>query len=118
MEQTLIQYAAERRDDPWWNEVYQIIHRVLEKAKTSSDPGLTASKVSRVANGPLRETVSEAVKAERLTRIMCECAVCTKRFAARRSDARYCSTKCQKRGNRRGLAFRGRNVNINAFCEV
>ena len=43
-EKTLIEYAAERRDDPWWEEVYQIIHRVFEKMKSS--PGLPSDKCS------------------------------------------------------------------------
>ena len=117
MEQTLIEYAAERMDDPWWDEVYQIIHRVLEKMKSSPEQPKVA-KAAVPLSIAMPSKMTEQVKAKRLTRVMCECAVCTKRFPAQRSDAKYCSTKCQKRGNRRGLAFRGRNVNINAFCEA
>lgn len=111
MEQTLIEYAAERRDDPWWDEVYQIIHRVLEKLKTG--PVLPKTKPS-----PLAAKQNPPVEAKRLTRIMCDCVVCTRRFPAKRSDAKYCSHKCQLRGNRHGLSFRGPNENIKPFCEA
>ena len=59
---------------------------------------------------------SPATKSERLTRTMCDCAVCAKRFPAQRPDAKYCSSKCRKRGSRRGFSFRGQTVTINAFC--
>ena len=42
-----------------------------------------------------------------------QCAVCEAVFLATRADAKYCSHKCQLRGNRRGLAFRGLPENIN-----
>jgi predicted nucleic acid-binding Zn ribbon protein len=41
-----------------------------------------------------------------------KCAVCEAVFVATRDDAKYCSHKCQLRGNRRGLAFRGLSENI------
>jgi hypothetical protein len=41
-----------------------------------------------------------------------KCAVCDSVFLATRADAAYCSHKCQLRGNRRGLAFRGPTENI------
>jgi hypothetical protein len=41
-----------------------------------------------------------------------KCAVCEVVFLATRDDAKYCSHKCQLRGNRRGLAFRGPTENI------
>jgi hypothetical protein len=41
-----------------------------------------------------------------------KCAVCEAVFLATRADAKYCSHKCQLRGNRRGLAFRGLSKNI------
>jgi predicted nucleic acid-binding Zn ribbon protein len=41
-----------------------------------------------------------------------KCAVCEAVFLATRADAQYCSHKCQLRGNRRGLAFRGLPENI------
>ena len=41
------------------------------------------------------------------------CAACETVFLATRADAKYCSHKCQLRGNRRGLAFRGLSENIN-----
>jgi hypothetical protein len=40
------------------------------------------------------------------------CAACDAVFLATRADAEYCSHKCQLRGNRRGLAFRGLTENI------
>jgi hypothetical protein len=41
-----------------------------------------------------------------------KCAVCDAVFLATRADAEYCGHKCQLRGNRRGLAFRGLTENI------
>jgi hypothetical protein len=41
-----------------------------------------------------------------------KCAVCQAVFLATRADAMYCSHKCQLRGNRGGLAFRGPSENI------
>jgi hypothetical protein len=41
-----------------------------------------------------------------------KCAICEAFFLATRADAQYCSHKCQLRGNRRGLAFRGPTENI------
>src|ERR1700737_2303655 len=41
-----------------------------------------------------------------------QCVVCEAVFLASRADAKYCSHKCQLRGNRRGLAFRGLPENI------
>ena len=41
-----------------------------------------------------------------------QCAVCEVVFLATRADAQYCSHKCQLRGNRRGLTFRGLSENI------
>jgi hypothetical protein len=41
-----------------------------------------------------------------------QCVVCEAVFLASRADAQYCSHKCQLRGNRRGLAFRGLGENI------
>jgi hypothetical protein len=38
--------------------------------------------------------------------------VCEAVFLAIRDDAKYRSHKCQLRGNRRGLAFRGLTENI------
>jgi hypothetical protein len=42
-----------------------------------------------------------------------KCAVCEVVFLSTRGDAKYCSHKCQVRGNRSGLAFRGPTENIN-----
>jgi hypothetical protein len=42
-----------------------------------------------------------------------QCAVCEVVFLATRADAKYCSHKCQLRGNRGGLAFRGPSDNNN-----
>ena len=42
-----------------------------------------------------------------------KCAVCEVVFLSTGDDAKYCSHKCQLRGNRRGLAFRGLTENIN-----
>lgn len=41
-----------------------------------------------------------------------KCAVRETVFLATRADARYCCHKCQLRGNRRGLAFRGLSESI------
>ena len=42
-----------------------------------------------------------------------KCAVCEAVFLATRADAQYCGHKCQLRGNRRGLVFRGSSENNN-----
>jgi hypothetical protein len=119
MEQTLIEYAAERRDDPWWDEVYQIIHRVIEKTKDSPErPSAVRADGTTEPGDPAASPKACPMKAGRLTRIMCECVVCTKRFPAKRSDAKYCSHRCQLRGHRHGLSFRGPNENIKPFCEA
>jgi hypothetical protein len=41
-----------------------------------------------------------------------KCVACETVFLAIRADAKYCSHKCQLRGNRRGIAFRGPSENI------
>jgi hypothetical protein len=41
------------------------------------------------------------------------CAVCKAVFLATRADAKYCSHKCQLRGNRGGMTFRGPSENNN-----
>jgi hypothetical protein len=41
-----------------------------------------------------------------------QCAVCQAVFLATRADAMYCSHKCQLRGNRGGMTFRGLSENI------
>jgi hypothetical protein len=77
-----------------------------------------AAKETRLQPATLRENGTQAMARERrLTRIMGNCIVCRKRFPAKRSDAKYCSHKCQLRGHRRGLTFRGPNENIKLFCE-
>ena len=47
-----------------------------------------------------------------------KCAVCEVVFLSTRDDAKYCSHKCQLRGNRRGLAFRGPTGNINEKVDL
>jgi hypothetical protein len=46
------------------------------------------------------------------------CAACETVFLATRADAEYCSHKCQLRGNRRGLAFRGLTENISENSDL
>jgi hypothetical protein len=41
-----------------------------------------------------------------------KCAVCQAVFLATRADAKYCCHKCQLRGNRGGMTFRGPSENI------
>jgi hypothetical protein len=41
-----------------------------------------------------------------------QCVVCDAVFLATRADAKYCSHRCQLRGNRGGMTFRGPSENI------
>jgi len=76
-----------------------------------------AAKETRLLSAALRENGTQAMARERrLTRILGDCIVCAKRFPARHSDAKYCSSKCRKRGSRRGFVFRGQTVTIKRFC--
>jgi hypothetical protein len=112
------------------NEKYSTNTRKLEcswpAGQFVSLEGMSPEHRERVREIGLRAWMEEYAKkmpepftrAPRLTRIMCDCVVCSKRFPAQRSDAKYCSHKCQLRGHRSGLAFRGSSENINALCET
>jgi hypothetical protein len=80
-----------------------------ERPGTTYPPG-SVWMADKPLLSPSRVDATPQPRKRRTSRL---CAVCTKEFLAKRSDAVYCSNRCRIRGNRSGRLFRDGNDIIN-----